>query len=168
MNIISSFFKEHSFSDDDRAYIILGALLLSISACLALLSYAVWPLFTGGNWVIASLPIHWLLTIAGTIVTWLGMGTAIKLKINSIDSKLSSSMLYRAARYVFLLAFSIIAGVLELIVVVVFDYNSDDQSSEDDEHHRYKTTPVEGWDSSEKGWESTAHFYDNEPPPPFS
>ena len=98
------------------------------------------------------------------------MNTGITLKLQSIDRKLSASRWYRVFRWLLILTSSLLAGLCSFLLATWLE-NIDYDADEDDEEDNYgytNTGPTEGWDSNEKGWESTAHFYDNEPPPPFS
>jgi len=169
---ISTLFKEYHFTSEEKLYTYIGLVLLLISAGIALTSYIVWPVLTGVQLYLASVFVHSLLTLTALILLWLGLGAAIKSKAKSVDRKLSVSLWYRITRNIVVYSTSFLVRCFTIVLDIWLDTSTNNRTSnrdhDQDDHYGYTDNGHEGWDSSEKGWESAAHFYDDEPPPPFS
>ena len=162
MNKLFIFFNEYEFAAKERYYVYLGLAMLGFSACIAFVSYVAWPVFTGEKWVVASPFLHWLVTIGGGVFFWLGSGTAIKQKAKIIDKTYNQYYIYKVIRFLG-------SKTLGLILVIIFFFYYlflDDDGPSSQSGNNYGNLPDKTaddiWDGSPK------HYYDEDPPEPFS
>lgn len=145
--------KEYGSAGKERFYVRLGLLLLSVSALLALIGYILWPAITGRDWVIANPLLHVLTATAGAILTWLGLSKAV-------DQSFNKYLVYRIARWFISKALVVIGATLAMIAFILsgetprFSSSSIADQPESDTDDIWKASPD--------------HYYDNDPPPPFS
>ena len=108
----------------------------------------------------ASPGLTWLTFFVGLYLVLRGMKKVIKTTVSKIDSTLDRYIAYRAIRWIILTAIIIIFTVIGFL----FSLISNESSSNNDQ-----ASPDPLPDRRDGAWDvASDHFYDKEPPPPFS
>ena len=110
--------------------------------------------------IAASPSLTWLTFIVGLYLVLRGMKKVIKTTMSQIDSVLDRYYAYRAFRWIILTAIILIFTVIDFL----FSLISNESSS-----HNDHASPGALPDRRDGAWDvASDHFYDKEPPPPFS
>lgn len=152
MNRINTNHTKYGFTLRDCIFIGLGLTTILIPTIIAVLSYSIAPLLTGKQWIIAS-PILLLLTIgAGITLFWLGSHQAV-------DHKLGNYLVYRAFKW---LISSLIGLFIMALSIIFYAWIREPPVRNSNANDASERSADDIWDSHPK------HYYDNEPPKPFS
>lgn len=152
-------FTDYQFNGRERFYNSLGLIILAVAGIAALTGYGLAPLFTGKPWQIVSPGLHLVSGIAGVVLVWLGSGKAIKRGGSMFDASLRRFWLYRVIRWIVIKAFSIIWF---FVSVIFFTWIRQSPPSSSGAYDQRERSADDIWDGHPK------HYYDNEPPKPFS
>lgn len=133
-----------------------GLGLLGVSVALGVLSYGISPLFTDEPWIIASPPLHLISILVSVAMVWAYMRRNVVRKAKGIDHRLKQFMAYRIVRALLLLSLGLIGFVIKVIFFAWIR-----QSPSGGRYDRERTAD-DIWDTHPE------HYYDKEPPKPFS
>lgn len=150
---VLAIYSGHEFTKFERFFIFIGVVLLSISTLTGLLNY-------GFSWKLVSPGYHALATLFGILFSYIGVKVAAKLMLTKANDLLGAYWLYRLTAWVTRKAFS---GVVFVAAVIFYSWIRQSPPSYD---HSYADQQDRGpddiWDSHPR------HYYDQEPPKPFS
>lgn len=146
----------HRFSLRERFITALGLLILTFAGLVGLIGYGLGPLLSGEHWKLASPGVHLVSTITGLLLVWLGLKQAIFQGVQSMDTFLKKYWPYRLLRWSFLKLIGLITFLFSVVLLSVFDEEDDIETSFDER------TVDDIWEAHPQ------HYYDNEPPKPFS
>ena len=139
----------------------LGLTMVSISTSIWLASEVFIPYLTVPTWDIASPGLVLLTFIVGTYLFLRGTKRLIFVFISNLDNALKSFVAYRATRWLTKKMLLILLGILAFIFSI-----PDDESTPIDSK-KSETSPI--CDRGHGAWDvASDHYYDNDPPPPFS
>lgn len=151
---------EQSLRVRDKIFIGLGMTMVVVTATIWLQAEVLIPDFTKPTWDLASPGLTLLTFIIGSYLVLRGMKKVIKTTVAKIDSALDRYIAYRAIRWIILTAIIIIFTVIGFL----FSLISNESSS-----HNDRASPDPLPDCRDGAWDvASDHFYDKEPPPPFS
>ena len=155
----SNILADYKLNTKERTYIGLGLTILSVVVVAALVGYAIAPLFIGKQWVVVSPTLHIASMLVGSILVWLGLRKTIKQKTLKIDRLFRNFLPYRIIRWITAKLFGLTRFLATIIFFTWINQPSSKSTSPNDQN---KKGPDDIWDSHPK------HYYDNEPPKPFS
>lgn len=146
-------YSGHEFTKFESFFIFIGAVLLGISALTSLLNYGIsWKLVSPGYQVLA--------TLFGILFSYMGVKVAVKLMLSKANAVLSGYWLYRMAAWATRKALS---GVGFVASVIFFSWIRQSPPSYDHSYADQQDRDADDiWDSHPQ------HYYDQEPPKPFS
>ena len=150
---------DYPFSRRERFYNVLGLIILSVAGVTALIAYGLGPLFSGKPWQLVSPWLHVISAITGALLVWLGSGHAIKQEGAAMDTSLKRFWPYRVLRWIVTKVFGIVWFV---ITVIFFAWIRQTPSSSPGAYDQRERNADDIWDGHPK------HYYDNDPPKPFS
>lgn len=152
-------FLDYSFSPRERFCNSLGLTILAVSGVIAFAAYGLGYLFSGKPWQLVSPWLHLTCIAVGIVLVWKGSGKAIRQAVRSIDTCLAEQWSYRALRWVLAKVFSIVGFVITVIFFAWIRQSPPGSGNITDQRDR---TADDIWDGHPK------HYYDNDPPDPFS
>lgn len=150
---VLAIYSGHEFTKFERFFIFIGVMLLGISALTGLLNY-------GANWKLLSPGYQAMATLFGILFSYMGLKVAAKLILSKANAELSGYWLYRMAAWV---TRKTLSGVGFVLAVIFYSWIRQSPPSYD---HSYADQQDRGADDI---WDShPQHYYDQEPPKPFS
>lgn len=136
-----------------------GLLCLIVSVLTGLIEYGLGPLFTDKPIQVISPGLHFTLLVVSIFLIWLGSGEAIKAHVRRIDNSLREYLAYRVLRLIVAKVFGILGFVLSVLFHAWIDPSRNPRESSFGDRER---TADDIWDNHPK------HYYDNDPPSPFT
>lgn len=161
MSTLKSITNGYSLKRREKVYMGLGATLVLVAGVIALLSYVIAPIISGSPWVIASSGLHLLAFVVGSLLVLYGIKNLIKSIIIQLDHSYSKFFVYRIARWFLVRFYSIVAFVLSVIFLVWINDSSPGRRGTFKNREENRTVD-DMWDLHPQ------HYYDKDPPPPFS
>lgn len=153
-------YSGHVFTKLERFFTWIGAALLLISTATALLSYGLIPLLSETSWRPTSSGTLALATAFGILFIYLGTKAALKLIISKVNASFSTFLLYRLFLW---LASKVISVISFVVIVIFFSWIRQSPPSNDRSYADQQDRDADDiWDNHPK------HYYDQEPPKPFS
>lgn len=156
MKAVTSTYK---FSVRDKVFNTLGFFTLAIVLAAAVISYGILPLFSRWPEEIFSPVLSVLAVGTGLLLVWTGSREYFREKVEHLDIKLSKYLPYRVVRFLVLAIWKIFSFLVSIVLLVWTGKHLSDERSTSLDHPEHQQS---GWDLHPK------HYYDNEPPPPFS
>ena len=156
---LAKIFTSYRLTSRERVYSSLGLIILTIVGISAVIGYGLTPLFTGKPWYIITPGLHLVSVASGTLLVWLGLRNAIMRGGGMLDASLRSYWPYRLIRWVLFKSFGIVWCV---ITIIFFAWIEESPSSSPNARSQRDRSADDIWDNHPK------HYYDKEPPKPFS
>lgn len=153
--------SNYPLSRRERFYNVLGLIILAVAGIAALIAYGLGSLFSGKPWQLVTPWLHVISAISGALLAWLGSGNVIKQERAVLDASLERFWQYRVLRWMVIMVFGIIWFVVNVIFLAWID--------ESPEGSEREVPGDESWRGVDLNWEvHPQHYYDIDPPEPFS
>ena len=150
MNKLYNLFPGYTFDQEERIYATSGTVLIFISLGIIIIEEGIAPFFTRFNWVLLSWWWNLLLSMSGMYLLWKGLGNAINLTWHH-------HWLFKVVRWIVIKSVALISVILPSLFEMIF--------SESPPKSKSKVTN----ENSDDIWNiHPKHYYDRDPPPPFS
>jgi hypothetical protein len=146
----------------DKIFIYLGMTMVTLAGIIWLLSEGLTPAFTRPSWDIASPGLTLLTLLVGSFLVLRGTKRLINAAMSRLDSSLEGFILYRTLRWVFIKMFWAIRLTIGFILSCIGNAPARRNNQPDS-----NSSPI--CDRGDGVWDvASDHYYDKEPPPPFS
>jgi len=153
---------DNSLHVRDKIFIGLGITMVAVSTIIWMLTIGLAPELTKPSWDIADPGLTLFTLIVGLYLVLHGTKKLIKALVSRLDSTLDEYILYRAIRWILFKVF----WALLLIAGFFLSCIASSPSRRNNQTDTY-SSPIS--DRGDDAWDvASDHYYDKEPPPPFS
>ena len=139
----------------------LGVTMVIVSSTVWFLTESLAPDFTKPTWDIASPGLTLLTLLVGSYLVLRGTKRLINASVTRLDNSLKPFVAYRIPRWFVMKAALIDLLILEFIFSAIGGDTPDENNAQN--------SPIPSSSPREGAWDvASDHYYDKEPPPPFS
>jgi len=140
----------------------LGATMVVVSSTIWILTEVLAPDFTKPSWDIASPSLTFMTLLVGLYLILRGTKRLINATASRLDSSLDGLLLYRALRWIVIKVFWALLLIVDFFLSCIGNAPTRCNNQTDS-----RSSPI--CDRGNGAWDvASDHYYDKEPPPPFS